>query len=244
MKRNRIFAAVLLMTALVMAMSSQAFANKSGFDGDCKYNGSRITSSFDSRSLAASIADMEPGDELEYTLTYANGSGETTEWYMRNQVLETLEEEKTPAENGGYTYILKNIGPDGTETVLFDNSEVGGEAKVADLEGLRQATNATGDYFYIQELAPSQKAKTYLYVGFDGETEVNDYMDTHGRLLISYAVEEKGNTPGNTTIKKTGDDSNLRMYIILNALAALLLILAVVLWVRERRNDRKGGEDA
>lgn len=240
---------LLLILALTLAMSSVSFGESHSFTEKCKYNGEDIVSDFNSDEFAAQIKNMEPGDELEYTITYTNGTSETTEWYMRNKVLETLEQKKDPAENGGYTYILRNVGPGGKETTLFDNSEVGGDKGTGNLEGLLQATNATGKYFFVQELKAKQSAKTYLYVKFDGETEVNDYMDTHGALMVSYAVEKKGN-PGNGHrnppdshghVPNTGDQNRLLFMILVNAAAVVLLIAAIILW---RRNKREEDEEA
>ncbi|MBQ6622302.1 MAG: hypothetical protein IJH75_05665 [Mogibacterium sp.] len=243
-KRSFTFLLTLALTAaLVLGMSTACYGESSSFTEECVYNGSsKIESDFDSDSFAATVRNMEPGDDIEYTITYKNATKDTTEWYMRNRVLETLEQSKDPAENGGYTYRLVNIGPDGKETVLFNNSEVGGETVVEDLEGLLQATNATGEYFFVQELGAGQQAKTNLYVYFDGEAEVNDYMDTYGALMVSYAVEKKGEKPDNppTSRINTGDRNRLYFLITVNACAIVLLILALIFW----RRSRKDGEDA
>ena len=229
---------VVLMVGLTVTSS----ANTYKFNGKCQYNGSKITSNFSTEEFAASQDGMEPGDSLTYKVTYKNNSDKKTSWYMRNKVLETLEENKSQAENGGYTYVLKNIGPNGTETTLFDNSQVGGETKKGKLEGLLQATNATGNFFFIQDLKPGESATTYLHVAMDGETEVNDYMDTHGELMVSYAVEDQD---GKTDEQKdnnprTGDPMSIWKFIALMAAAVAVAIFAIISW----RRDRKDGEQA
>ena len=240
MRKTHVIAVLLMTVALVVAMSGMVSANSYKFKGACQYNGNEITSDFTSEEFAASQSDLEPGDDLAYKVTYTNNSNRTTYWYMRNSVLETLEEAKKQAENGGYTYVLKNIGPDGTETTLFDNSEVGGETKKADLEGLKQATNATGNFFYIQELKPGETGTTSLYVALDGETEVNDYMDTRGALMVSYAVEDQSGNNTEQPSPRTGDTMDLWKFILLMAAAVAVAILAIVSW----RRDRKDGEKA
>ena len=236
-----------IITATLCA--SVCFAESSKFEGSCEYKNGKITSSFDSDSFAASLKDLEPGDTVDYTITYKNGSSKLTRWYMKNSVLETLEENSKQAENGGYTYTLKNIGPDKKETVLFDNSKVGGENVTNKLQGLKQVTNATGEYFFIQNLKAGQTGTTTLHIEFDGETEVNDYMDTHGALMVSYAVEKKGN-PGNGHrnppdshghVPNTGDQNRLLFMVLVNAAAVVLLIAAIILW---RRNKREEDEEA
>jgi hypothetical protein len=144
------------------------------------------------------------------------------------------------AENGGYTYVLKNVGPDGKETVLFDNSEVGGENITNKLQGLKQATNATGDYFFIQNLKAGQSGKTLLHIEFDGETEVNDYMDTAGKLMIAYAVE-KDSAKTTTTSVKTGDQVKMWKLYALGGAALVAMILLIFSW---RKDRKKGGEQA
>ena len=235
---------------LMVGLSSAAFANSYDFKGACKYKNNEITSNFTSDDWAAEQGEMEPGDDLTYTVTYKNNSDKTTFWYMKNEVLETLEDAKDQAENGGYTYILENEGPNGDRTTLFDNSEVGGETKVADLEGLRQATNATDEYFFIQELAPGETGTTHLYVELDGETEVNDYMDTKGALMVSYAVEEESasqmadityqHVPGNASNVRTGDPRNILIFALIMAAAVAAAVLAILNWRRERRAGEDG----
>ena len=183
-------------------------------------------------------------------VTYANDSDVTTHWYMENEVLQTLEDSGEAAENGGYTYRLTNKGPSGT-TDIFSNEEssnegtVGGtDSSVDGREGLEQATNATEEWFFIETLEPGQSGTTELYIGLEGESEVNDYMGTMGELRIAYAVE----TVEDETIVKhipgkrvnTGDSTNLILSIAAFLGAILLLILAVLSY----RKDRKDGEEA
>ena len=213
------------------------------FTGECSYTGRKIKSTFDSDSIEAEVGNLQPGDDLTYTITYVNRSDEDVDWYMRNEVLETLEDNKEPAENGGYTYILKNIGPDGKETVLFSNDRVGGESRHGNLEGLRQATSAVKNYFFIQNLSAGESGKTVLYVKFDGETHVNDYMDSYGRLMMSYAVQNgNGDTSesDHSISVKTGDMNRLMMFAVI--FAAALLMLAATVMVR-RYLKTKGGEE-
>lgn len=244
MKQIHVMAILLMAGILMAAMSAMAFADTFKFDGKCTYNGDEITSDFTTEDWAASQADMEPGDDLHYSVKYTNKSGHTTSWYMRNSVLETLEEAKDAAENGGYTYKLINVGPSGKKTVLFDNSEVGGETKVDDLEGLKQATNATGDYFFIQKLKSGETATTELYVALDGETEVNDYMDTRGALMVSYAVEEESGDKTRTVVQKTprtGDPMDLMKYILMMVLALVVAFLAILSWRRDKKKAAAEG---
>lgn len=243
MKKTTFLAA--LLTALIMMITPQmAFAEEfSNSDAKCSFDGNEISSNFDSSDLATFMSNLEPGDSLEYKVTYVNASGKTTEWYMLNDVLETLEENKNVAENGGYSYMLKNVGPDGTETVYFDNTKVGGDDSPAGLEGLKQATNATKNYFFIQQLAPGQSGTTVLRVELDGETQVNDYMDTKAVIRLAYAAEiitpakgnDKKSDPENSTTK-TGDPFDLIPGLLLMTAALIIGMLAFIAWRRERKD--------
>ena len=254
MTRKHLMIILLASLAMMLAASSMCYANSYSFKGSCKYNGKEITSDFTSDDWAAAQSGLQPGDSLTYTVTYKNGTNETTEWYMRNEVLTTLEQAKEAAENGGYTYVLRNEGPDGTMTTLFSNEKVGGEqtdqsSAPADLEGLLQATNATKEFFFIQELKSGQSGKTHLRVVCDGETEVNDYMDTDGSLLVQYAVEKKAKDKKKvkTVVShvKTGDNSNIMLFAALMAAALIAAAIAIILWRRDRNKDeKKGGEAA
>ena len=243
--RNRIITLLVGMTMLLF-MSVPAFAAEYTLDsGECDFDGEQLTANFDGGDLVDSISTLEPGDSLELTVKYSNSSDKTVDYYMSATTLQTLEESKDAAKNGGYRFVLKDSGPNG-ETVLFDNSEVGGDTVIAGLEGLKQATNATQSYFFIHKLAPGQKGQTYLRVEFEEETQANDYMDTVGKLRLSYAAEidtSGGNNGNNKTYEnnpRTGDSSDLLKYLMMMTAALLIGILAFI----SRRKDRKDGDEA
>ena len=242
--RNRIITLLTGMTMLLF-MSVPAFAVEYTLDGGtCVFDGEQLTSSFSEGDLIDPSSNLEPGDALEFTVSYENDSDKTVDYYMSATTLQTLEESKDAAENGGYRFVLKDSGPNG-ETVLFDNSNVGGDTVIANLEGLKQATNATKDYFHIHQLKPGQKGQTYLRIEFEEETQANDYMDTVGKLKLSYAVETAatGGGGGNNTYEnnpKTGDASDLLKYILMMTAALLIGLLAII----SLRKDRKDGDEA
>ena len=228
---------------LLIFVTQTSYAENRKFTEKCSYNGEEIVSDYTDKEFASSIKGVQPGDSLDYIITYKNESDKTTYWYLKNSVLETLEDNSDQAQNGGYTYILKN-----GNTTLFDNS-VGGEQVVGGLKGLKQATNATKNFFFIQELKPGESQKTSLHVEMDGETQVNTYMDTHGALRLTYGVKEKneggdsdddGDDPQTPRRVKTGDTNHMIYYVIMFAASAVLLVIALLI----RRNDRKRGKDA
>ena len=259
MKRNKLIYTLAITLALsvvmIMGMTQIASAESDEVTGHCYFNGSDIVCDFDSNVVVETVKGLEPGDDVTFKVKFENRYDETTHWYMRNETLTTLEQSYDRTQNGGYTYKLTHIAPDGEETVLFDNSKVGGvgedghsyaiDPKSSQTshgtdntgEGLHQATNAADEWFFIQTLGKKQAGYTELYVKFDGETEVNDYMDTAGKLLLAYAVElDKTPPPGDKV--KTGDDSNLLLYLAVMTAALLMLMLTILSFMKDRREAR------
>lgn len=257
MRKTRSKIVVLALT-MVMVLGATLSTSAESYEenGSCYFNGKKIVSTFSSESVNDMIRNLEPGDEATFEVEFENRYKETTHWYMKNEALETLEQSYDRTENGGYTYKLTHIGPDGEETVLFDNSKVGGvgedghsyaiDPKSSQAshghentgEGLHQATNATDEWFFIQTLDKGESGRTRLYVKFDGESEVNDYMDTAGELLVAYAVELDTDKPEkNHKHKKinTGDETNLLMYIATMLAAMLMLIFTIMSYRKDRR---------
>ena len=241
MRRICILAAALI-TAVGM-MSAGVFAESQKIDGSCYYDGSDIVSDFDSGQVATAVTNLQPGDDVSFTVKYTNKSNESTDWYMSNEVIQTLEKANgskkvagtDAAQNGGYTYELIHTDKNGKKEVLFSNAKVGGEAKPAGMEGLEQATNALDEWFFIQTLGKDESGTVRLNVAFEGETEVNDYMDTSGKLQVKFAVEKtpKGGNKNGKGVK-TGDTANLWPWVIAMLIAGLLLLW---LALRSRRKD-------
>ena len=241
MKKIKLFTILLLSLMITLGMSQAAFAESKTADGGTyTYNGDVITESGGS-DLDKAIGNLEPGDDLTITFEYTNDSDETTYWYMEDEVITALEETAGKPENGGYTFRLTDSGPNGT-TTIFDSDKVGGEDSPT--LGLKAATDATADWFFIHELAAHKSGTTTFYIALDGESQVNSYMNTEGKLRVNYAVENQApgkdkiiNKPGKTT--KTGDTFN-PLFALLAIVAALLVALLAVL---SYRKDRKGGEE-
>ena len=255
---------LLLLTAalIITMMSASAFAEDG--HGTCYFDGNKIVSDFSSGTIADSVSNLQPGDDMSFTVEYTNKDSHDTDWYMETSILQTLEKtdeaKKTvagtgTAENGGYTYELIQYDKDNKKNVLFSNAEVGGEKKVTDLEdsfkeleGLEPATNALDEWFYLQSLDKGESGKITLRIAFDGETEVNDYMDTNGSVELAFAVDKPKTvtkpsrpsgtpaSPGRKAVKsgvRTGDYTRLLPYVLL-MLTGIILLIAVLKY--------KGGE--
>ena len=247
---------LLLLTAalIITLMSASAFAEDG--HGTCYFDGSKIVSDFSSGTIADSVSNLQPGDDMSFTVEYTNKDSHDTDWYMETSILQTLEKtdeaKKTvagtgTAENGGYTYSLIHTDKDNNETVLFSNENVGGEAQPGEMQGLEQATNALDEWFYLETLSQGQSGKLTLNIALDGETEVNDYMDTSGALDIKFAVElTRKDAAGGSTKKaggtNTGDSNDLMIWTAACVVAAILLLILAIMSIRRDRKEAKSDE--
>lgn len=239
MKRMTKITTLLLALMMVLAMSQSVFAASGG---TYTFDGSQITQS--GGDIKDAISGLQPGDSVDIEFVYENDSDDSTEWYLRNQVLDSLKD--AAEDNGGYTYKLTNYGKTGT-TEIFDSNAVGGDENYEPdgiAKGLLGATDATDEFFHIDTLAKGQSGRTVLTVGFDGESQGNAYENSNAVVEIQYAVELSAT--GETIYKhvnrgvKTGDDTNIILPLAVFVGGLLLLVLAFV----SRRKERKDGEEA
>lgn len=152
------------------------------------FDGEDMVSSFVTNDLTAPIAGLQPGDEIVLSVTLRNDTDYATNWYMTNEVLESLE--NGIANGGAYTYTLRYLGS-GEEMELYNSDTVGGD----DSEGLLDATDSLKDYFYLDRLEPGAAAKISLEIGLDGETQGNDYQGTQAALQMNFAAEQAADNP-------------------------------------------------
>lgn len=185
---------LLLVAGLVASMPMAAYAETS--HGSSKWKVSftenkEMETNFKSSDLDEVIYGMQPGDTAVLKMNLENQNATTTDWYMTNKILYSLEDRSQNSETGGgaYTYKLVYADKDGKKNVLFDSETVGGEGASKAGEGLRQATDALEDYMYLDTLAKGQRGSLTLQVGLDGETQGNDYQDTLADLQMNFAVE-------------------------------------------------------
>ena len=201
--------------------------------------------------MADVLSGLQPGDSAVFHMQLENLHEQSTDWYMTNEVLQSLEASQTVAEGGAYTYDLRYVGPDGVEDVLYSSDSVGGEGKtLADREGLNEATSALEDFFYLDTLKHGESGNITLIVALEGETQGNAYQDTLARLQMNFAVElsrvepdtpdATPTNPGPWTPVRTGDESNLLLW------SGVMLVCglgALGLAVYSLRRNRKHRED-
>ena len=131
-----------LLVLLMMAVPASVFADDAG---SVTYNGTDLTSNY----KTIDFSDLQPGDSASYTITVKNDSDEETDWWMSNEVIQSLED-STEASGGAYTYILQYNGED-----IYNNDTVGGEDTTGG-EGLHKATNAMEEFFFLATLASGE----------------------------------------------------------------------------------------
>lgn len=195
--KNISLAAVL---TLLLASSVTVFAeDRQGASGwQVSFDGKKLESNFTSGNMTEEVGEMQPGDSVELTVTLKNTFDGNADWYMKNEVLESLED-AGDAEGGAYDYLLTYTDTKGETTTLYSSEKFGGEGKIGG-EGLHGATNSLENYFYLDRMGNGDTGVVKLKVALDGETLVNDYQNTLARLQMDFATEvvsegQSGNTP-------------------------------------------------
>ena len=253
--KNKIFG-LIVMLCLFFAMTSAVNAETSKGADNWKVtftSDKKMESNFKTSDLDDVIYAMQPGDTAVLELAVKNGYSKKTDWYMKNAVLYSLEDrsKNSATEGGAYTYRLVYTDPSNNETVLFDSDDVGGDNAISNREGLKEATNALEDYFYLDTLKSGKSGKITLTVSLDGETQGNDYQDTLADLQMQFAVELPTTTTTenkktinqvlNRTIVKTGDDSMPIPYLIAFGVSGLLLLFLAIFMFKKDKKKEKGG---
>lgn len=248
-----VMAAVMTVGMGTAAVSAEELQGKT--DWQVSFDGEGLDSNFDSSQMTQEIYGLLPGDSIELEVGIGNSTDSVTDWYMTNEVLQSLEDSQSVAEGGAYTYELTYVDADGQEQVLYSSETVGGESDASD-EGLHQASQSLEDYFYLGRLENAEKGSVHLRVALDGETQGNDYQDTLARLQMNFAVEEveaktveqKGDDnvinkvvkKVVTTAPKTGDPTQMLTFCAAALVSGIVLLILAVASMKKRRSDRKG----
>lgn len=259
MKKNGLCFLLMLVLLAGTGLTAHAEELQGRDDWKAEFNGSKIVSNFDSRTLADEAGDVQPGDSLILKVQVKNSSDSASDWYMTNEALQSLEDAADVAAGGVYSYRLAYTGADGKETEIYNSENLGGETGTDSSEGLHQATDSLNTYFYLERLEPGKSGTVSLRVKVEGETQNNDYQKTLAKLQMTFAVEKVTATVVKHTSGKvrtetklitnrvktdrvqTGDTSRVLLFCVLGlASGILLLILAVVSMKKKNCKDGKG----
>ena len=264
MKRK--IAGTFLLAGLVMSMAVPVHAET--YSGDPNWGvtftgDNKMESNFSLSDINDLASGMQPGDNTVITLKVRNDNGTAVDWYMRNEVLSSLEDgSQKNAKGGAYTYRLVYTDKSGTPTELYNSDTVGGDAGTNNEEivnrmgGLRSATSSLKEFFYLDTLSNGEGGYITLEVALDGETLVNNYQNTYAKLQMDFATElvsgGGSTTPGNPeslrpdrNAVKTGDETEIMRYIILMFGSGLLLLIGGMLLLSGRQEEETaetGGE--
>ena len=190
--------ALVLAACAVCAQAPMAFAQTIQKQWTVEFTGAEMKDE-GSAQIAQAISGMQPGDSAEFDVTLLESYDGAADWYMRNEVLKTMEESFEDANSnsgGSYSYSLVYTDPQGVRKVILSNDTVSGDAPSGQTEGLFDATTATGDWFYLDTLASQARAHVVLTVAIDGETHGNPYFDTNAKIQLAFAAEPNANDPG------------------------------------------------
>lgn len=246
-----VMAAMLTVGTSVTAFGEEIPGNK-GWVVD--FNGEKMNSNFDSSALSSEVYKLLPGDSIELQVGIKNTSEGETDWYMTNEILQSLEESQSVAEGGAYTYELTYVDHTNQETVLYSSETVGGEGTDGAGGGLHQATDSLEDYFYLDRLKNGESGTVHLTVALDGETQGNAYQDTLAKLRMNFAVEKVTASveyrPGDPvrvtktqrvvrSAPKTGDSTNI-IGIAAVALVSGVILLVLAIVIIKKRKDKEG----
>lgn len=249
MKKRILCLAMTAMMVLGMPITANAEHFTGKEDWKVSFTGKKMESNFKSTDASSEILEnLQPGDTMDLQVKIENASGSKSDWYMTNEVVQSLEDSNNAAEGGAYTYILTYVGPDGEETVIYSSASVGGEniLRASAEEGLHQASSTLEDYFYLDRLAKGESAFIKLHVGLDGETQGNAYQETLAKLQMNFAVEKVKTRspkvverPNIVTVERvrTGDTAPVLIFSTLALASAVVLLVIVSKQMKERRKE-------
>ena len=243
--KNRI-KEICLAAALILTLSSAVTVlaeDRQGPSGwQVTFDGKKMERNFSSSDMSNEAGQMQPGDSVEFTVTLKSTYDGKTDWYMKNEVLESLEDAGNAA-GGAYDYLLTYTDTSGQTTNLYSSEKFGGEGKINGV-GLHGATTTLQNYFYLDRLGSGETGVVKLKVALDGETLVNDYQNTLARLQMDFATELVDNTPGDTTnlrpdrnAVKTGDDTEIMRYLLIMLVSGMVLFVGAILLLRRQNEE-------
>lgn len=232
----------LMMIGTPLTVNAEHYEGSDGWE--VSFDGKDMKSTFESSDLAADALSILPGDSITLKVKLKERSGKESDWYMKNDILQSLEDSTKSAGGGAYSYILKYHDPKGSETLLYSSESVGGEVGYGGKKGLHEADAGLDDFFYLDRLSDGEKAYITLYIKLDGETQGNDYQKTLAKIRMNFAVDtavaqEIENHILVQSMVKTGDNSQVAVFSTLTLVSGLaLLVLAVI--AMKRRQEEKG----
>ena len=241
MKKN-IVSLILVLAVLMMMTVSASAESLEGSDGwKVEFvKGNKLVSNFKSSDIADELSNLQPGDDMTFTITLKNTSGNLVDWYMFNRVIKSLEDTQSTASGGAYSYKLTYLTSVNTLITLYDSETVGGElpegSKVP--EGLKSADSNLKDYLWLETMQTGRSGVVTLQVKLEGETQGNGYQNTKADFQMRFAVEV---VPGRTVVK-TGDET-MKLIPFYIGMGVTGILFAVLAFEGVHQRKKKGGEE-
>ena len=187
-------------------------------------------------TIDEAIGGLEPGSTETFTVLIRNEHAQTTRWYMKNKVIESLERSAAAGfeiGGGAYSYKLTYTPPGkavggSDDRILYHSERVGcTDTSGWSREGLEGATTDLEGYFFLDTLNTNETGTVTLTVSLEGETQNNDYQNTAAEIAMQFAVELANTSPPGSTTRtavKTGDEHNLIPYYVAMVVTGLLFL--------------------
>ena len=248
--KKRLLCLVTLMVLLI-STSMTAFAKDIPtitFDG-----GKTLENGLESADFEDTFKGMLPGEERTQSIVLKNTDKNTVDYYMSMKILKAFEDFEQAA---GAAYSVKlSVAQGEKETLIYgtgvDATTIGG----VDGKGLYDLNGSLNDSFLVATLATGESATVKLSIAIDGESFGNGYNMvrsdvkefqgiTEFQFFVSYDDEvvatnesaSQGTGVLGAEYGKTGDVSPITIYVIIGAVA-LIVILAAVVVRRRAKND-------
>lgn len=264
MGKKMVYLILAFLLTVMSPLSVMAEALQGGAGWSVQFDGSKIESTFKSSEISDQIYNMQPGDTAEFRIALENEAEGLADWYMSNEILQSLENSQNAANGGVYTYILTYIDASGSRTDIYNSENVGGENNSGGT-GLYQAADSLEEFYFLDQLSENEKGEIVLLVGLEGETQGNSYQNTLASLQMNFAVEpttepvdpdppsDPGTPddprtpirrvtvrkPGSNLVRapKTGDDSQILQYALISLAAGMVCIIWFALRIKKRYEE-------
>lgn len=226
----------------------------------------KMESNFTTGDIGQGVSDLQPGDEVVFTISLENSNPNTADWYVSNKALSSMADNS----GGAYSYELRY-----NDRILFNSDTVGGDVQKEGQksQGLSAATDTLKDYVYLDTLKTGQKGSIILTVGLEGESQGNPYQGSYADLELQFAAELAAGTTGGsggsdeagggadgsgesggaskaggsesngirTQVVRTGDDTNLTFWFIIAGVSGIvLLLLGFYTLIHNRKEEKEG----
>ena len=240
--------AALFSLALSAVFALGCFAAEPG--GTVAYNGSAL----DCSGGMTGFTGMLPGISHSDSIRLENKSGETANFYMDTNVINTLVKTSESQQEAGYTVSL-TCGGNGLygydPATGASGSLIGGQ----NTRGLGELNDSLSGYQLIATLKPGETADVVLTITPEAEGMGNAYQNSQGEIKFSFqaakaasekivntVVQQKGAAKVITQVRyltqaaQTGDTA----LVLVAALVLAGAVLAFILLGKKKKNKKEG----